>query len=85
MCQCSQWIIITGPKKRSKKIKNGVFNFDLPTALDEKLLSEDLKTLISGQTIEVKEYFFNAPVNTNKTVVIEPRDILIVEVVFVLF
>lgn len=73
------------PKEAQQKDKNGVVNFDLPTALDEKLLSKDLKTLISGQTIEVKEYFFNAPVNTNKTVVIEPRDILIVEGLFLFY
>ena len=49
------------PKESQQKDKKGVVNFDLPTALDEKLLSEDLKKLISGQPIEVKEYFFNAP------------------------
>jgi uridine kinase len=73
------------PKESQQKDKKGVVNFDLPTALDEKLLSEDLKKLISGQPIEVKEYFFNAPVNTNKTVIIEPRDILVVEGLFLFY
>tara|TARA_B100000900_G_scaffold239110_1_gene203195 strand:- start:140 stop:754 length:615 start_codon:yes stop_codon:yes gene_type:complete len=70
------------PKEHQKKDKNNVTNFDLPTALDEKLLEKDLLSLISGNQIEVKEYFFNAPVNETKKVLIRPKEILIVEGLF---
>ncbi len=70
------------PKEHQKKDKNNVTNFDLPTALDEKLLEKDLFSLISGNQIEVKEYFFNSPVNETKKVLIRPKEILIVEGLF---
>ena len=38
---------------------NGIVNFDLPTALNEEQLTRDLRTLVAGKPIEVKEYFFN--------------------------
>ena len=70
------------PKEQQAKDKNNVINFDLPTALDEKKLNEDLSALVGGQNIEVKEYFFNAPVNHTKTILIHPKEILIVEGLF---
>ena len=70
------------PKEQQAKDKNNVINFDLPTALDEKKLNEDLSTIVGGQNIEVKEYFFNAPVNHTKTILIHPKEILIVEGLF---
>ena len=70
------------PKEQQAKDKNNVINFDLPTALDEKKLNEDLSALVGGQNIEVKEYFFNAPVNHTKTIIIHPKEILIVEGLF---
>ena len=73
------------PKEQQKKDKNNVTNFDLPTALDKKLLESDLLSLLSGNEIEVKEYFFNAPVNETKKVLIQPRQILIVEGLFLYY
>jgi len=73
------------PKEFQQRDKNGEVNFDLPTALDENLLNADLETLISGKPIEVKEYFFNAPVNHTKKITIEPREILIVEGLFLFY
>ena len=70
------------PKEQQAKDKNNVINFDLPTALDEKKLNEDLSTIVGGQNIEVMEYFFNAPVNHTKTILIHPKEILIVEGLF---
>lgn len=70
------------PKEQQAKDKNNVINFDLPTALDEKKLNEDLSVIVGGQKIEVKEYFFNAPVNDTKTTLIHPKEILIVEGLF---
>ena len=54
------------PKEQQAKDKNNVINFDLPTALDVKKLNKDLSAIVGGQNIEVKEYFFNAPVKPHK-------------------
>ena len=40
--------------------QNNIVNFDLPTALNEKQLTQDFHALAAGNVIEVKEYFFNA-------------------------
>ncbi len=70
------------PKEVQERDKNNVVNFDLPTALDEKKLIKDLSALVGGQSIKVKEYFFNAPVNKTKAIMIHPREVLIVEGLF---
>ena len=70
------------PKEQQAKDKNSVINFDLPTALDEKKLNKDLSAIIGGRNIEVKEYFFNAPVNHTKSILIQPKEILIIEGLF---
>lgn len=62
--------------------ENGVYNFDLPTALDEKRLTEDLHKLVAGEPITVREYHFNAPPDKNVLVTIEPSEFLIVEGLF---
>ena len=61
---------------------NGIVNFDLPTAIDENRLTRDLKHLIAGEPIEVKEYFFNSPPNKNVLITIQPSEIIIVEGLF---
>lgn len=62
--------------------ENGYYNFDLPTALDEKSLTQDLNRLINGEPVTVKEYHFNAPPDKNVLVTIEPSEFLIVEGLF---
>ena len=61
---------------------NGKVNFDLPTALDQHKLEEDLHALVAGNPIEVKEYFFNAPPNKNVLLTIHPSEVIIVEGLF---
>jgi uridine kinase len=68
--------------EKQVKDKNGVVNFDLPTALNEAKLTADLLQLIAGEPIEVKEYFFNSPPNKNVLITIEPAEVLIVEGLF---
>lgn len=70
------------PYKTQQRDENGIVNFDLPTALNEEKLSDDLEKLINGQTIEVVEYQFNAG-NKDVLLTIEPSEILIVEGLFV--
>lgn len=61
---------------------NGEVNFDLPTALDEKLLVDDLYRLINGEHIHVKEYHFNSPPDANTFITIRPSQLIIVEGLF---
>ena len=71
------------PIEEQQKDDNGIVNFDLPTALNEKKLSEDLQELVNGNTIEVKEYFFNSPPDKNVLLSVIPKDIIIVEGLFI--
>lgn len=70
------------PIEKQLNDHNGVVNFDLPTALDEKRLTQDLHTLANGQPIEVKEYHFNAPPGKNVLITLNPSEIIIVEGLF---
>ena len=70
------------PIEQQQKDKNGIVNFDLPTALDEQKLSSDLANLVSGETVQVKEYFFNSPPDKNVLLTIAPKKIIIVEGLF---
>lgn len=60
----------------------GYYNFDLPTALDENKLTEDLRKLASGEAIQVKEYHFNSPPGKNVLITIEPSELIIIEGLF---
>ena len=62
--------------------ENGEVNFDLPTALDEQKLINDLQKLVSGEEIIVKEYHFNSPPDKHVLITIKPSDIIIVEGLF---
>ena len=70
------------PIEKQVMDKNGIVNFDLPTALNEVKLTSDLLQLIKGEPIEFKEYFFNSPPDKNVLITIEPADLLIVEGLF---
>ena len=70
------------PIEQQAKDQNGVVNFDLPTALNKAALVNDLKKLLGGQEIQVKEYFFNSPPNKNVMLTIAPKKIIIVEGLF---
>lgn len=61
---------------------NGQVNFDLPTALDKEKLIEDLHNLKMGNSIEVKEYHFNAPPSKNVLITLDSSPIIIVEGLF---
>lgn len=70
------------PIEKQSKDSNGIVNFDLPSALNEKVLSDDLENLILGKPIKVKEYFFNSPPDKNVLLTIEPSQFIIVEGLF---
>ncbi len=61
---------------------NNQVNFDLPTALNRSQLIADLTQLKSGESVEVKEYSFNAPPGKNTLITLEPSEVIIVEGLF---
>jgi uridine kinase len=73
------------PIEKQQIDKNGRVNFDLPTALDRKKLFQDLKKLINGTTIEVKEYQFNSHSDRLTLLTIPPSKIIIVEGLFLFY
>ena len=70
------------PIKEQLLDESGVYNFDLPSALNEEKLTADLDELISGNEILVKEYHFNSPPDKNVLVTIKPSKLIIVEGLF---
>lgn len=73
------------PIDRQQRDDRGFYNFDLPGALDEERLTKDLKRLIDGETITVKEYHFNAPPDKNILISIAPSPLIIVEGLFLFY
>jgi len=70
------------PIEQQQLDANGIVNFDLPTALNEAQLTADLKALVSGEPIEVKEYFFNTTPVKNVLLTIHPSEVVLVEGLF---
>ena len=60
-------------------------NYDHPFAFDNKLLKEHLKALLNNETIEKPIYDFENHTRKKETVRVEPRDIIILEGILILF
>jgi uridine kinase len=73
------------PKEKQKKDANGVINFDLPTALDSENLEKDINSLIRGNSIKQPIYGFNNPESTGLFHTIEPKELLIIEGLYVMY
>ncbi len=54
-------------------------NFDHPDSLDTELLIEQLRRLSAGLPIEKPTYDFNAHTRADRRIMIQPRDVVIVE------
>ncbi len=61
----------------------GIHNFDLPAAFDNDSFLEDIKRLINGETVEVREYIFNNVHAQPRTLVFQPAPVLVVEGIFI--
>jgi uridine kinase len=59
-------------------------NFDHPDALDIPLLADHLTRLANGQSIEKPTYDFAAHTRAARTVVVEPRDVVLVDGILIL-
>jgi uridine kinase len=63
--------------------EQGVQNFDLPTAIEREKFHQDLLKLKSGEPIKIKEYTFNSPNVTPRTLEFFPAPLIIIEGLFV--
>jgi uridine kinase len=73
------------PKEAQQKDENGVINFDLPTALDAANLEKDIQLLTKGEQIRQAVYGFNNPQQEKAEQFIEPKELLIVEGLYVMY
>jgi uridine kinase len=65
------------------KDENGIVNYDLPQAVEEKEFLNDLSKLIAGKAVKRKEYVFNNPHKKAGWVEIQPAPIIIIEGIFI--
>lgn len=70
-------------RDKQARDEKGEVNFDLPTAVDRNGLCQDVEDLLSGKEVRRKEYTFNNPKATAKTIIVKPAPILVVEGLFV--
>lgn len=73
------------PIEEQKKDVNGIPNFDLPTALDTAKIEQDINALIAGKAIKQAVYGFNNPDNKPTINTVEPKELLIIEGLYVLY
>lgn len=59
-------------------------NYDHPLAFDNDLLLEHLLQLAAGERVEKPVYDYKAHTRSNKFIVIEPKDVIIVEGILIL-
>ncbi len=73
------------PLENQETDENGVVNYDLPSAIDDEALVNDLAKLHNGESITRKEYVFNNPNAVPKLLQYQPAPIIIVEGLFLLY
>lgn len=64
--------------------ENKLYNFDLPSTIDDALFLKDINQLLSGEVVYKKEYTFNNASAVPKMLEIKSAPILIVEGLFIL-
>lgn len=63
--------------------EGGVYNFDLPQAIDHEALLSDVRSLMDGQQVVRPEYTFNNEKAVARPVVMDPAPVLLLEGLFV--
>ncbi|HEY0899640.1 MAG TPA: uridine kinase [Sphingobacteriaceae bacterium] len=64
--------------------ENKLYNFDLPSTIDDALFTKDINALLAGDTVFKKEYTFNNSSAIPKILEIRSAPIIIVEGLFIL-
>ena len=71
------------PIEHQTKDHNGIENFDLPGAIDDKAFAADIERLRNGEVVSRVEYTFNNTEKVPDMLHFHPRKILVVEGIFV--
>ena len=71
------------PIEHQTKDHNGIENFDLPGAIDDKAFAADIEKLRNGEVVSRLEYTFNNTEKVPDMLHFHPRKILVVEGIFV--
>jgi len=71
------------PRELQQIDSNGVKNFDLPNSMDIESFLEDLALLKAGAIINKKEYTFNNANIEPEIITIQPKEVIIVEGLFI--
>ncbi len=61
------------------------YDFDRPQALDEVLIAEHIEALARGEAIQQPVYDFARHTRTDRTTVVESKDVIIIEGLFTLY
>ena len=64
--------------------ENTLYNFDLPSTIDQEHFEDDIAKLIAGIPLLKKEYTFNNPDLVPKMLEIKPAPIMLVEGLFIM-
>ncbi len=73
------------PKSEQTLDENGKINFDHPQALDLEKFYSDLKMILNGHDVTLKEYTFNNPNAPETFITYNPAPIIIIEGLFVFY
>lgn len=72
------------PKEVLPVDANGETNFDVPEAIDHPTLHTDILRLKAGEKVSFETYTYNKSLMQSEVAVVEPREFLVVEGLFVL-
>lgn len=73
------------PREEQPKDEKGIHNFDTPNSIDYISFARDVEKLKAGEIVRRPEYTYNNPSITPKTLVFNPRKVIIVEGIFVFY
>ncbi len=72
------------PREQQKEDSEGIKNFDLVSSIDINAFVNDLKKLLSGETVERTEYVFNNEEKQASRVIVKSAPVILVEGLFVM-
>lgn len=70
---------------KQPKDHSGIENFDKLESIDHSRFVSDLKKLMNGESIELKEYTFNNDKSSAQHIKVESKPVILVEGIFVLY
>ncbi len=73
------------PRNQQPLDENGIYNFDRPESIDITKFIDDLKKLIDGEIIRIKEYTFNNPELEPEIIEFHPAPVIILEGIFIFY